>query len=77
MAPILLQVGTDPVLAIVVVYLYRFWEIGVGTKIWCENISESAQLFRIAIHVYPKRIELVVIKEKSEPLFLLASCISL
>lgn len=56
-------------LAIVVAYLYRFWEIGVGAEIWCENISESAQLFHIAIHVYPKCIELVVIKEKVNRFF--------
>lgn len=57
-------------LAIVVVDLYRFWKIGVSAEIWCEDISESAQLFRVAIHVYPKRIELIVIKEKVNCFFL-------
>lgn len=41
------------VFSVMIVYLDSFREIGVGAKIWCQDILESTQLVHIPVWISP------------------------
>ena len=73
---IFLQVCTDPVLPVMIVYLNSFWIVGIHAKIRCHYILKFLQHRQVVVWCAPQPREPIIVNKKVYSLActVLASC---